>query len=72
MSHLEYYCQQSVITDPGEFARLYNDLPDDIAELYLVAQRLIVHYAKLGLQPSAARKSEDMPLEVVLDFVAQQ
>ena len=58
MSLLDYYRQQSPITDPGEFAWMYDDLPADIAELYLVAQRLIVHYAKPGLQPSADRKRE--------------
>ncbi len=58
MAMLDYYCRQSPITDPGEFAWMYDDLPDDIADLYLVAQRLIVHYAKPGLQPSAARKRE--------------
>ena len=58
MSHLEYYCQQSVITDPGEFARLYNDLPDDIAGICRAAQGLIVHYAAPVHQPTPQRMSE--------------
>lgn len=59
MSTLDYYRQQNPITDPGEFAWIYDDLPDDIAELYLLAQSLIAH-------------PEDMPLEVALDVVAEQ
>ncbi len=58
MPTLDDYRQQSPITDPGEFAPLYDELPDDIAELYLVAQRLIVHYAKPDLQPTADRLRE--------------
>ncbi len=45
MSGLQSYCQQSAITDPGEYAALYDDLPDDIGELCRIAQGLIVHYS---------------------------
>ena len=39
-----YYTQQSFITDPGEYAYLYDDLPHDIDGLCKVVQGLIIHY----------------------------
>lgn len=58
MSNLEYYRQQSVITDPGQHARLYDALPDDIAGICRVAQGLIVHYAAPVHSPTAERLRE--------------
>lgn len=39
-----YYTSQSFITDPGEYAYLYDDLPHDIDGLCRVVQGLIIHY----------------------------
>ena len=39
-----YYTQQSIITDPGQFAYLYENLPHDITDLCKVVQGLIIHY----------------------------
>jgi len=58
MSNLEYYRQQSVFTDPGPHARLYDALPSDIGEICRIARGLIVHYAALGPNPPADRIGE--------------
>lgn len=47
MSLLQTYLEQSVVTDPGEYAPLYADLPDDIAGLCRIARGLIAHYSAL-------------------------
>ena len=39
-----YYTTQSFITDPGQYAYLYTDLPCDIDGLCKVVQGLIIHY----------------------------
>ena len=39
-----YYTTQSHITDPGEYAYLYEDLPRDIEGLCKVVQGLVIHY----------------------------
>ncbi len=39
-----YYTEQSSITNPAEYAHLYEDLPYDIAGLCKVVQGLIIHY----------------------------
>ncbi len=44
MNSSEYYSQQSPITDPGEYAHLFDELPHDVAVLCRVAQGLIIHY----------------------------
>jgi len=41
---LAYYTSQSPITDPGEYAGLFADLPRDIASLCRVVRGLIIHY----------------------------
>jgi hypothetical protein len=40
---LNFYSVQSKFTDPGEYASLYDDLPDDIEELCKVIRGLIIH-----------------------------
>jgi len=44
MKAAEFYATQSSISDPGEFARLFDDLPDDIPSLCKIVQGLILHY----------------------------
>jgi hypothetical protein len=58
VSNLEYYRQQSVYTDPGPHARLYDALPSSIGEICQIARDLIVHYAALGPNPPADRIGE--------------
>jgi hypothetical protein len=40
---LSFYCRQSEITSPGEYAYLYEDLPANIPELCRVVQSLLIH-----------------------------
>jgi len=40
---LDYYQKHSPITDPGEFAYLYDDLPDGLHELIAVIQGQMIH-----------------------------
>ena len=58
MITLDYYRQQSPISDPGDCAGLYDRLPDDIAGICLAAQGLIVHYAAPAQRPTPERLSE--------------
>jgi excinuclease ABC subunit A len=39
---LQYYTQQSVITDPGMYSRLFDDLPHDLPNLVKTVQGLLV------------------------------
>jgi hypothetical protein len=39
-----YYTEQSRVTDPGAYSRLFDDLPSDIPGLCRVVQGLIIHY----------------------------
>jgi hypothetical protein len=39
---LDYYRQQSAITDPGKYAYLFDELPDDVASLARIVQRLLI------------------------------
>src|SRR3990172_968109 len=40
---LTYYTNHSPFTHPGENARLYENLPDDIPDLITVVQGLLIH-----------------------------
>lgn len=55
---LDYYRQQSAITDPGRHARLYDALPDDMAAICRIVQGLIVHYFAHGRRPPPERMGE--------------
>ena len=39
---LHYYTQQSVITDPGDYAYLFEDLPRDLPSLMRVVQGVLI------------------------------
>ena len=41
---LEFYSTHSELSDPGKFAYLYDDLPDDIPSLVKVVQNVIIHF----------------------------
>ncbi|KPK68399.1 hypothetical protein AMJ87_11980 [candidate division WOR_3 bacterium SM23_60] len=58
---LAYYTQQSVITDPGEYAHMYADLPSDIPALCTVTQNMLLHIFWIpayGVELSEERKKE--------------
>ena len=58
---LAYYTQQSVITDPGEYAHMYADLPSDIPALCSVTQNALLHIFWIpayGVELSEERKKE--------------
>lgn len=62
-----YYTTQSYITDPGEYAYLYEDLPRDIEGLCKVVQGLVIHY-RFGDALGYSIPEERMP-EIDIRFV---
>lgn len=50
--------RQSVVTDPGEYASLYDAVPDDIAGICRTVQGLLVHYFAGGYHAPADRICE--------------
>lgn len=69
-----YYTQQSTITDPAQYAYLFDNLPGDLPSLITIVQGLLVfpyagwanHY---GIQVSAARSAE-LALRMVPRMIA--
>ncbi|MBN2180817.1 MAG: transglutaminase domain-containing protein [Sedimentisphaerales bacterium] len=58
---LEWYKQQSEMTDPGRYTYLYEALPDDIPRLTQVVQGLLLHVfhtERYGVNLSEQRKKE--------------
>ena len=58
---LRYYAQQGVISDPSEFAYLYEGLPASLPELVQVVQGNTIHIfwaERYGLKLSAEREAE--------------
>lgn len=58
---LQYFTEQSVITNPREYGYLFDELPKDIPHLVKIVQGLIVHAAwakQYGLELSAERRQE--------------
>jgi hypothetical protein len=56
-----YFSQYGRMTDPGEYAYLYIDLPSNVPDLVRVVQGLVVHIfwaERYGLQLSAERQAE--------------
>lgn len=41
---LKFYTEQSLFTDPGDYAYLFDDLPQDINELCKIVQGLVIHF----------------------------
>jgi hypothetical protein len=61
MTNLSYFAQYGKITDPGTYADLYTDLPDDVPALVQVVQGLMVHIfwaERYGLNLTEERKAE--------------
>ncbi len=70
---LEYYTTQGIMTDPGEYAYLYKDLPSDVPELCKVVQGVMIHifHAHLyGVKLSEGRKQE-VQIRKVEDMLAR-
>jgi hypothetical protein len=44
---LAFYARHSAITDPGEFAPLFDNLPDDLPGLHQVVQNVYIHVWKI-------------------------
>ena len=58
---LEWYQQQSVMTDPGRYAHLYDALPESVTELCRVVQGLLLHVfhtERYGVTLTDQRKKE--------------
>lgn len=58
---LQYYAQQSVITDPGTYSHLFDNLPDDLPNLVETVQGLLVSLPwedAYGLDSSRKRQRE--------------
>jgi hypothetical protein len=61
MTDLNYFSQFGSMTDPGPFADLYADLPDDLPLLVKVVQGLVIHIfwaERYGISLSTARQAE--------------
>jgi excinuclease ABC subunit A len=58
---LDFYTQQSPITDPGKYSYFFDDLPDDFIELFRVINGVMLHYRTaqgLKLPLSRAQRRE--------------
>lgn len=58
---LEYYTEQGIMTDPGDYIHLYEGLPSEIGQLCKVVQGVFVHifWAEIyGIELSDERKQE--------------
>jgi hypothetical protein len=64
---LSRYTKQSWVTDPGSYAHLYRDLPDDLADLCRAVQGLLVHYRGSATIPAdRLREIDTRRVEVML------
>ncbi len=57
---LSFYTEHSPMTDPGKYAYLYDNLPDDLPGLYQVIHNVLIHHdtAKDIYQPSSSQLRE--------------
>ncbi len=53
----DYYSQQSELTDPGEYAHLYDGLPTSVSALCEIIQGLLVHWDSVELHGGADDKT---------------
>lgn len=73
MNELDFYRQQSVFTDPGEFAALWDTVPATIEEMKAAITPLLFHYrgdgdyAENGI---AAERIEEVNLRYTADMLA--
>lgn len=58
---LEYYARPGIMTDPGEYANLFEGLPQQVSELVEIVQRLMIHIfwaERYGVKLSKNREQE--------------
>jgi len=70
MNPQQYYSTQSIISDPGEYVHLLDNLPDNIPSLYNILQGLIIHI--YWAEPLGIKLSQDRQQEVGLRKVSRQ
>jgi len=74
----EFYSTQSTVSDPGAFAPLYQDLPDDPAALADVVRHLIIHRVEGGLfdfavtQDRLHNDAEARYVDVILRLITER
>ncbi len=59
----EFYREHGPITDPGEYAFLYEELPRDVGSLCSMIQGLIVHRESVGLHGGETRNGKDVDVD---------
>jgi hypothetical protein len=70
---LQYYTDQSIMTNPGEYVYLYQKLPSDVSELCEVVQGVMLHIfwtQGYGVELSEERK-EEVQIRKVEDMLAR-
>jgi hypothetical protein len=70
---LQYYIDQSIMTNPGEYAYLYQKLPSDVSELCEVVQGVMLHIfwtQGYGVELAEERKKE-VQMRKVEDMLAR-
>lgn len=68
---LSFYARHSPITDPGGYARLYDDLPGDVPGLVATVQNVLLHFMwaeKYGVTLTRERRAE-MSLRTVPEML---
>jgi hypothetical protein len=71
---VKYYLRHGIMTDPGEYAHLYEGLPDTVPELVEVVQGLLIHVFhahRYGVQLSEDRQKQDLSIRRVEDMLAR-
>ena len=56
---MDYYLPQTQISDPGQYAHLFDALPDDIDSLCRAVRNIYVHYLSNGY-PEAHKSDVDL------------
>jgi hypothetical protein len=70
---LQYYASPGVMTDPGDWKHLLEEIPDDIGELCRVVQGLLIHVfwaERYGIELPEVRK-EEVGIRGVADKLAR-
>ena len=60
-TELDFYNQQGILSDPGSYAPLYQNLPSSISDLVSLVQNLTVHVfwtRRYGLEVAPERMTE--------------
>ncbi|GJJ70339.1 hypothetical protein EMPS_02688 [Entomortierella parvispora] len=68
---IAFYTTQTVVTDPGRHAALFEDLPNDVPSLMRTARNLIIHYRaenplKLGVPKDRMKEIHTRHIETML------